>query len=64
MNALVEKMIEESIDFGLDTCPKCGASWKCLEDSLYEGMGSPNYVVALAIIANCDCCQIRFKEEL
>jgi len=63
MNAIVEKMIEESIDFGLDTCLKCGADWKCLEDSLYEGMGSPNYDVARNVIANCDVCQIRFKEE-
>jgi len=63
MNAAVEKIIKDSLDTGLLTdCPKCGASWKCLEDSLLEGPG-PNYDIARIIIDSCDFCSMRFKEE-
>ena len=47
-----------------DTCPKCSASWKALEDDLREPIGSYALDQALIIIMNCDVCQLKFKKEL
>ena len=43
-------------------CPKCGVSFKELEDSLHEGMDSENYQIAQMVINNCPVCQWRFEE--
>ena len=45
-------------------CPKCGVSYKALEDSLYEGLNSENYQIARTIINNCKICQMRFDKEM
>jgi len=45
-------------------CPKCGVSWRAVEDMLHDGINSDNYQTALVITANCDICRMRFSEEL
>ena len=47
-----------------DICPSCGTSWKELEDSLHEGLDSPNCYLALLIIRGCPTsCRVRFESE-
>ena len=45
-------------------CPKCGANWVEIEDSLYETIASENYQIARIIIDNCEVCGERFKGEI
>lgn len=44
-------------------CPKCGISWRAVDDSLREGPGE-NRAIALTIIDNCDVCALKFRREL
>jgi len=59
MNVTVKRMIENNLATMPDECPKCGASHKALEDSLYEGGRARRE--ATMIIENCDMCRIRFQ---
>lgn len=47
-----------------DECPKCGANWKALEESLYEGVLSENWYNAMKIIEHCAVCRKRFQDEV
>ena len=45
-------------------CPDCGANWTELEQSLKEDIDSENCWLALVIVRNCACCQLRFADEI
>jgi len=47
-----------------EICPKCGASWVEIENSLNEGVNSENFWTALHIIRNCEVCLIRFSTRI
>ena len=57
---ITNKEIEQSLRHQV-VCPKCGASYKALEDSLYEGLASENYQIARVLIDNCPVCRARFS---
>ncbi len=45
-----------------DTCPKCSANWKVLQEDLEtEPLGSYELDQTLIIIENCPVCQLKFK---
>ena len=58
-SSMVKEMLEHQ-----DICPRCGANWVELEDSLHEPMNSPNWYIALTIIWACEICLARFGNEI
>lgn len=54
-------ILETSLEYR-DRCPKCDTDWQALEGMLYEPIYSDNRQVALAIIKNCDVCQVKFRK--
>jgi len=62
MNPIISEKIKASLKLQTN-CPKCGASWKELDDSLHESMDSPNWYLALLLLKNCRICALRFQDE-
>lgn len=60
---VISERVRETLKAQVE-CPGCGVSWVELEDSLNEGMASPNCYVALLIIRNCHICLCRFQDEV
>ena len=55
---IIREMTRDIKDLNLKTCPKCGASWEALEDSL-NSIGE-DHANAILIIYNCPICKARF----
>jgi len=47
-----------------DKCPRCGASWRALEDDFNEPLHSIYYRQALLIVFNCITCKSKFQKIL
>jgi len=63
MNPIISEKVKASLKQQTH-CPKCGASWKKLDNFLHESKDSLNWYIALTIIRGCRICQLRFQTEV